>query len=118
MLRVRSTKCLCAGYAAPAGAYEIISSGGGENRNRNGLVLLSGSFKMIKQPDELLCCVRQGDVIVLAFRTLLFKISPEGRLPVADISCRIDERPAQILRATLFHFCVGGIKLTGLICSR
>lgn len=74
--------------------YKVVSSGSREGRNR--FVLFSRHFKMIKQPDELLGSMRQCNIIVLTFRTLLFKISPEGRLPIADVSCRIDERPTQI----------------------
>lgn len=48
------------------------------------MVGLSGFLQSVNDSHKLLSCMRDGDVVVLAFGALFGEISGEGRLPVTD----------------------------------
>lgn len=57
---------------------------------------LAGCLQSEDQPYELLSCVRDGDIVMLALSPLPDEIGGKGRFPDADISCGVKKSVSQI----------------------
>ena len=55
--------------------------------------------------------MRDGNIVMLSLRTLLFKIGRECRTPKADIFGGIEKSISQISGATLFHVSITVLQL-------
>ena len=62
--------------------------------------------------------MRDGDIVVLTFRTLLGKIGGKGWIPMADIFGSIEDSVAEISGAALFHAGIAIIDPPGLVSGR
>ena len=62
--------------------------------------------------------MRDGDIVVLTFRTLLGKIGGKGWIPMADIFSSIEDGVAELSGTALFHAGIAIIDLSGLVGGR
>ena len=60
--------------------------------------------------------MRDGNIVMLSLRTLLFKIGRECRTPKTNIFGGIEKSISQISGATLFHVSITVLQLPWLIC--
>lgn len=72
-------------------------------RGRRRPVWQSRFFHGIDEPHELFSSVRDGNIVMLALRSLLSKIGGEGRIPMADVLCGVVKGVAKVSGTALFH---------------
>lgn len=63
------------------------------------------------KPYQLFSSMRDGNIVMLSLRTLLFKIGRECRTPKANIFGGIEKSISQISGATLFHVSITVLQL-------